>query len=173
MLTARRKELHEAMHPETKVGKARGRAGGGKVAAKDAKLASFVGETAKRSGKAKRSIARDAQRGKALGKDTERIVGTSLDKGNEIDALVKLDPEDRKAIVGLAAGGANVSAAQATLLSAKRANELRHMSQLRPSALARTVMPARCRWQAHKNLRSHAGREGVRIPSKSGDALFR
>ena len=58
------------MHPETKVGKARGRAGGGKVAAKDAKLASFVGETAKRSGKAKRSIARDAQRGKALGKDS-------------------------------------------------------------------------------------------------------
>ena len=55
---AERKALYLKLHPETKHGGAPGKAGGGKKA-KDAKLASFVKDTAKKTGKAKRTIARD------------------------------------------------------------------------------------------------------------------
>ena len=59
---AERKALYLKLHPETKHGGAPGKAGGGKKA-KDAKLASFVKDTAKKTGKAKRTIARDVSRG--------------------------------------------------------------------------------------------------------------
>jgi hypothetical protein len=55
---AERKALYLKLHPETKHGGAPGKAGGGKKA-KDAKLVSFVKDTAKKTGKAKRTIARD------------------------------------------------------------------------------------------------------------------
>lgn len=60
------------MHPETKNG-ARGR-GRAKV--------SQVG-----SGRSRTAVARDATRAKALGPDLDRVAGTSLDKGAELDAL--------------------------------------------------------------------------------------
>jgi len=76
---AGRKKAYEAVHPETKHGGAAGKADGGKT--KGAKLASFAANTARRTGKPERSIQSDAIRAKALGRDLDRIAGTSLDKG--------------------------------------------------------------------------------------------
>lgn len=50
----------------------------------------FAAETAAASGQSKRDINRDLARAEALGDDLDRIVGTSLDKGVEMDALIGL-----------------------------------------------------------------------------------
>jgi hypothetical protein len=68
----RRKELYEAKHPETRKG--------GDRRSKDQVgplKSGFAKDAARKSGKSATSIKRDAQRGKALGKDAERI-GTGL-----------------------------------------------------------------------------------------------
>lgn len=68
---ARRKELYEGLHPETKQG-ATGR--GGK---KDADSASFVSDTAKRTGIAARTVAVDVQIGAHLAPDVMQAVKAS------------------------------------------------------------------------------------------------
>lgn len=87
-LVAQRKKAYEAVHPETKHGGAPGKAGGGK--AKTANLAGFAQDTASRTGKPLRSIERDITRSRKLGPDLDRVTGTSLDKGAELDALAAL-----------------------------------------------------------------------------------
>jgi ParB/Sulfiredoxin domain len=103
-----RKTLYEKLHPETKHGSAPGKAGGGKKA-KDAKLASFVEDTAKKTNTPKRTIARDATRGKKVTVLAD-IVGTSLDKGDELDALAKLDDSEQQKLAVRAKAGEKVSA---------------------------------------------------------------
>jgi N6-adenosine-specific RNA methylase IME4 len=104
-----RKVLYEKIHPETKQGGAPGKAGGGKKT-KDANVASFVEDTAVRTGKAKRTVALDAKRGKG-GKGWLRdVAGTSLDKGDEIDALIELPDAERGSLIGRAKAGEKVSA---------------------------------------------------------------
>jgi N6-adenosine-specific RNA methylase IME4/ParB-like chromosome segregation protein Spo0J len=104
----RRKELYEALHPETKQGKAPGKAGGGKKA-KPANLATFAKETAGKTGQSRRNIERDATRAKQV-EVLGQIVGTCLDKGDEIDALAGLPPDRQQALAGRAKGGEKVSA---------------------------------------------------------------
>jgi hypothetical protein len=48
---------------------------------------SFVSDTASKTGKPERTIRWDPTRAKALGSDLDRVAGTSLDKGAELDAL--------------------------------------------------------------------------------------
>ncbi len=50
----------------------------------------FTSETASATGKSERSIQRAATRGKALKDDLGEIAGTSLDKGVELDAGMRL-----------------------------------------------------------------------------------
>lgn len=50
---------------------------------------SFASATADANGKDKRSVERAAARGEALGNVLHDVVGTSLDKGVELDALAK------------------------------------------------------------------------------------
>jgi hypothetical protein len=90
-LVSKRKAACEATHPETKTGGVPGKAGGGKVAApKGAKFASFLEDTAAKSGKSTTSVKLDTTRAKRLGADLDRIAGTSLDKGAELDALAAM-----------------------------------------------------------------------------------
>ncbi len=101
-----RKELYERLHPETKHG-ATGR--GRNRDAKSAPL-SFVNDTAAKTGRSKRAVEQDATRGKRLGDDLERIAGTSLDKGTELDALADMTPEERAPLIEAAERGETVTA---------------------------------------------------------------
>ncbi len=107
---AKRKALYLKLHPETKHGGAPGKAGGGKKA-KDAKLASFVNDTAKKTGKAKRTIARDVSRGEKIDPQAlANLAGTCLDNGTELDALAKLPAAEQRSLAEAAKRGETVSA---------------------------------------------------------------
>lgn len=70
----------------------------------------FAADTAAVSGQSKRDINRDLARADALGPDLDRIVGTSLDKGVELDALKAMPEPERKELIDRAAAGEKVSA---------------------------------------------------------------
>ena len=108
---ARRKELYEKLHPETRHGGAPGKAGGGKKA-KDAKLAAFAEATAKATAQSRRKVERDATRAKQIKKVLEDVVGTSLDKGDQLDALGKLPESAQEALASAAKAGEKVNAKQ-------------------------------------------------------------
>ncbi|OAB84660.1 hypothetical protein A4G21_16205 [Brucella intermedia] len=103
---ARRKAIYEEIHPETKHGG--NQSPSGKFFHTD--KASFVQETASASGKTDRAIRMAAARGRVLGHDIQRIVGTSLDKGVEMDALIGLPDEERENLISRAERGEKVSA---------------------------------------------------------------
>jgi ParB-like chromosome segregation protein Spo0J len=111
----RRRELHEQLH-----GKARGRGAAAANAVMGrkhatAKLAdvSFTADTAKKTGKSVRAIQRVVHRATQNGRtDLARIVGTSLDRGAEIDALSLVPPATRDALIEQAVAGIEVSAVQ-------------------------------------------------------------
>lgn len=90
LFTRRRKEIYEALHPETRHG-ATGR--GGK---KDPEIGSFVDDTAERSGRSRSAVAQDAFRGERISDDALTIVrGTEADRGVVLDALARLPHEDQ------------------------------------------------------------------------------
>lgn len=109
---ARRKTLYEAIHGSAK---AIGAAAANKVLGRgdaSANLAdAFTSATAVASGSSQRTIQREAARGEALGPVTlAKVTGTSLDRGEELDALAALSPQRRSEIVDRAAAGEKVSA---------------------------------------------------------------
>ena len=99
----RRKELYEKLHPETKHGAA------GRGRNRDANLASFTETTAKATGESKRKIARDATRDKRVVVLPD-IVGTSLDQGDELDALAKLPEAEQRKLAKRVRAGDKVTA---------------------------------------------------------------
>ena len=70
----------------------------------------FAAETAALTGESLRSIQRHLARAVALGDDLDRITGTSLDKGVEMDALAKLPEPQREELIERAVAGEKVSA---------------------------------------------------------------
>lgn len=73
-------------------------------------IKSFAAETAAITGESKSQINRHIARADALGDDLDRLVGTSLDKGVELDALIKLPEPERKELIERAVAGEKVSA---------------------------------------------------------------
>ncbi len=106
-LVAKRKAAYEALHPETKHG-AIGRGRGKSSQAENSKR--FTVDTASRTGRSTAAVARDVTRANALGPDLDRVAGTSLDTGAQLDALAKMPPEDRAPIIAAAELGEKVSA---------------------------------------------------------------
>ncbi len=109
---ARRKAIYELIHPQTKQPVA-GAHAANKLLGRDAndKMSlAFKAATAESVGKDKRTIERDVARGEILGHDLADLAGTSLDKGVELDALVKMPEPMRKAIIKEAMAGERVSA---------------------------------------------------------------
>ena len=110
----RRKMLYEIKHPETKSSKQSG-GGGGRRPKNEFKRrltspAAFVDDTAEKTNKSRATVARDAKRGKD-GKDwLKDVAGTSLDQGDEIDALIKLPDVERDELIAEAKTGKKVSA---------------------------------------------------------------
>lgn len=114
-LVARRKELYEAQHPETRPtedGAFHGNrhTGSRRQIGTDQNVARFTAATAKATKRSERAVQRDARRGEVLGSDAVRIAGTSLDKGVELDALAAMPPEHRAPLIERAAAGEAVSA---------------------------------------------------------------
>lgn len=100
----RRKEVWEAMHP-----------GGGKSVSTSAGVreVGFASDTSTIAGITKQSINQHVSRAEALGPDLQAVIGTSLDKGVELDALKDMEPEARRPLIEAAQRGEQVSARQA------------------------------------------------------------
>jgi N6-adenosine-specific RNA methylase IME4/ParB-like chromosome segregation protein Spo0J len=104
---ARRKEIYEALHPQT-------RNGGNRRSSpqnEGLKRVAFATASANTTGKSRATIERAAKRGKDIDPHVlEKIVGTSLDEGTELDALAKLPDDTQRELADRAASGASVSA---------------------------------------------------------------
>jgi ParB family transcriptional regulator, chromosome partitioning protein len=86
LFTRRRKEIYEALHPETRQHVAGGHAKNGGATDK----LSFADDTAKATGVDARTVRRDAHRGERIPEDVlAGIKGTDLDKGTTLDALAR------------------------------------------------------------------------------------
>ena len=99
----RRKEIWEAMRPNSGTSCSTIRESAGRPA-------EFAADTAKASGQSKQDINRHLARAEALGEDLDEITGTSLDKGVELDALKDMPEEDRRDLIRRAKDGENVTA---------------------------------------------------------------
>ena len=70
----------------------------------------FAAEVASVTGNSKRDVNLKVARARDLGPDINRIVGTSLDKGVEMDALISLPAQERESLIARAEAGEKVSA---------------------------------------------------------------
>jgi MT-A70 len=110
----RRKAVYLQLHPDT----AHGAIGNGRDKSRqlgdstsDNEINRFTRATAEATGIGERTLQRDAARGEKLGDDTlKKVVGTSLDKGEELDALAKLSDKRRESLVERAVAGEAVTA---------------------------------------------------------------
>ena len=108
---SKRKELYERAHPETRHGAAgRGREKSCQVGDSNDR---FTKDTAAKTGQSERNVQRDAARGEKVAVLPE-IVGTSLDKGAELDALAKLSEAEQRELAESAKAGETVSARKGT-----------------------------------------------------------
>ena len=74
-----------------------------------ARLGAFVADIAVKTGKGRSTVARDVTRAKKVAV-LDDIAGTSLDKGDEIDALGKLPEGEQRKLATAARAGEKVSA---------------------------------------------------------------
>jgi len=109
MHIAKRKEVYERLHPETKAGGDR-KSKKAKSKSQNENLKTFVKDTAKKTGKGRSTVAKAATRGKKLKDVLPEVVGTSLDQGDQLDALAKLPEDKRDDLVARAKAGENVNA---------------------------------------------------------------
>jgi ParB family chromosome partitioning protein len=89
--TSRRKDVYEALHPETRHG-AVGRNHPVQSCQNDDSepVSRFTADTAAKTGKSEASIQRDARRGEKITDEAmAEIVGTDLDKGTVLDAIAR------------------------------------------------------------------------------------
>lgn len=106
----RRREIWEALHPVSKiaVGQVVPPQSPSSMARPQEKA--FAAETAAITGESKRDVNRHLARAEALGDDLDKVTGTSLDKGVELDALKAMQPEQRAPLIERAQAGEKVSA---------------------------------------------------------------
>jgi hypothetical protein len=104
---ARRKVLYEELHPDARHG---GDRKSDQAVDSTTRSPSFTKATAAATGKSESFVEKSAARGKALADDADKIAGTSLDKGVELDALKTMTPEQRAPIIADAQAGKKVSA---------------------------------------------------------------
>lgn len=85
LFTTRRKQIYEAMHPETRAHVAGGHAKAGSASDK----LSFAADTAAKTGVDRRTVERDAARGDRIDEGVLiGIAGTDMDKGVVLDWVV-------------------------------------------------------------------------------------
>jgi N6-adenosine-specific RNA methylase IME4 len=109
---AKRKEIYERLHPDTKAGAAQAKgmnAAQGRGRQNGDHVGRYTADAAKKTGKSERSIQREAARGAAI-PDVAALAGTSLDKRAELDALARLPPDEQHKLAERAKAGEKVSA---------------------------------------------------------------
>lgn len=99
----RRKEIRQSMNPELVPDSGINSKGPGRPV-------EFATETSKATGENPKRIREHLSRAEALGDDLEEVVGTSLDKGVELDALKAIPAEERRELIDRAKAGEQVSA---------------------------------------------------------------
>lgn len=109
---ARRKAIYETLNPEAAFEARPGRAGKSRQVGDNSVPAErFTAATARATGRSERAVQRDAERGTKIEKPVlDQIVGTSLDKGAELDALAKRPVEEQRSLAERAAAGETVTA---------------------------------------------------------------
>lgn len=131
MHLARRKEIYEEEHEETKHG------GDRKSASKKSSRQNgdlnerFTKDTAKKTGQSERKVQRESKRGKEGGAVLPAIVGTCLDQPNEIDALLKLPPNVQADLIKDAKAAAAAVAAGADSKKVKKVKATTRLKQFR------------------------------------------
>lgn len=108
--TKRRKQIWEALHPAEKIAVEPLVPPQSESPMARPQEKGFAASTAESTGMTKQAINRHIARADALGDDVERITGTSLDSGVEMDALAKLPTPERAEIIDRAVAGEQVSA---------------------------------------------------------------
>lgn len=103
----KRKAIYERLHPETKLG-ATGRQRG-KVHQTDEPNVRYTAKAAREIGKSESSVQRHIRRAETI-PDITRLVDTSLNRPEELDALVKLPKDRRNALIDRALKGEKVTA---------------------------------------------------------------
>ena len=86
----------------------------------------FAAETAAITGESKRDVNRHIARAEALGDDLDKVTGTSLDKGVELDALKAMPPEQRAPLIERAVAGEKVTARPAKTTDTPKATHTTH-----------------------------------------------
>src|SRR5205823_6643567 len=93
------KELYEKLKPETKRGGAPGnKTKGGSGGKHKAQNEPYTQDAAKKTGKSNATVKRAVHRGEKI-TDVGELAGTSLDKGDELDAMAKLPPADQRMLI--------------------------------------------------------------------------
>ena len=115
MHVGRRKELYEKLHPQTKHGGDRKSA---KARSSPQVEDSFAKHTAKKTGRSRQSVERDAARASKVTVLAD-IAGTSLDQGDEIDALAKLPTDEQRKLAERAKAGERITAKTADAAASK------------------------------------------------------
>jgi hypothetical protein len=88
------------------------------------RAAASIRDQAEKTGQSKTKVARSKKRADELGDETlRRVAGTSLGKGAQLDALRKLDPWKREALIKKREAGEEVSAVRALAAEAAPSTE--------------------------------------------------
>jgi len=103
---ARRKEIYETLHPETKTGKKAAKTEGGKKARTPA-AASFADDTAEKTGTSPRTVQRDVAIGQAIPDEIAELIKDTpiADNKRELKKLARLEPEEQKVVAQMLAEG--------------------------------------------------------------------
>jgi N6-adenosine-specific RNA methylase IME4/ParB-like chromosome segregation protein Spo0J len=128
---ARRKELYEQQHPKTKrpAGPGRGKQNRSQIES------GFVKDTSAKTRRGRSTVARDVTRANKV-PVLKQIVGTTLDKGDEIDALAKLPEDEQRKLAERAKSGERVSA-KVRFKQVRRAERERELAQKTVAAARR------------------------------------
>ena len=106
LLTAR-KLVYEALNPETKDGQQRSKA------RKDTRgrgTPTFAEDTAKKLGASERTVRQYTGAGRLGAQTLDKVTGTSLDNVHDLNALARMDEDEREEIIARAARGEDVTA---------------------------------------------------------------
>jgi uncharacterized ParB-like nuclease family protein len=111
LFTKHRKDIYEALHPETRHGAIGGGHDQSRKLCDSAKAERFTGDTAAHTSRSERAVQLDAARGENIAEGVlEVIMGTDFDFGTNLDALAKLHVEQQQAVAEYVRNGDLISA---------------------------------------------------------------